>query len=320
MVVAVLGLGSIGFRHARNLLRLGEATVGFDPDPERRERFAAAGGATASSRSEALEQASAVVIASPSGQHLADLEEAVAAGCHVFVEKPLAHTGQGIDPLLREAKRRKLVVFVGFNLRYHPCVEWAKEALAEGRLGKILWARLLCSSYLPDWRPDQDYRQGYAADPVTGGILFDDVHEFDLAMYLLGPANTVAAAARRTGALEIEAEDCADIILRHHHGVLSTLHMDFVSPTRQRVTEVVGTDGLVRIDISNRRFMEIGVDGIVLRDRSPSRPLEDDYRIEMSNFLDCTRGQSKPRCDGGEALSVLEQVLAARKLAKLPTA
>ncbi len=320
MITAVLGLGSIGLRHAGNLLALGEEVLGFDPDPARRACFEAAGGTTTGDRDTVLGDAGAVVVATPSGHHLADLGDAIAAGCHVFVEKPLAHRADGVSGLLDEAEARGLVVFAGLNLRYHPCVERARETLASGAIGRVLWARLLYSSHLPAWHPDTDYRKSYSADRRTGGILFDDIHEIDLANHLLGPAEVVAAVARKSGELEIEAEDCAELILRHQGGWHSTIHMDFATKLRQRVTEVGGSDGVIRVDLKRRRFRHLAADGSVVRDEALGGHNDDDYAAEMAAFLASMRGGARPRCDGREALGMLEQVLAARRLAGLPEA
>ena len=316
--VAVLGLGSIGLRHARNLLALSATVTGFDPEPERRALLAAAGGTSVASRDAALDDVAAAVIASPNACHLDDLAAGLDAGCHVMVEKPLAHTADGLERLLALAQERSLTVFVAHNLRVHPCVRAAKVALDDGVLGDVLWSRMIASSYLPHWRPAQDYRAGYTADPRTGGAMFDFIHEFDLAAYLLGPFETVAAAARRSGTLEIDAEDCADAILRHERGVLTNLHLDYVTRPSCRVTEVAGTAGVIRLDIAERRLWRFNTAGEAVEDRSFGGEQADDYVTEMKSFLACLAGEAKPSCDGWEAFAVLQQVLKARALAGLP--
>lgn len=316
--VAVLGLGSIGLRHATNLIQLGQHVVGFDPDPERRSKLLALGGTTSESREFALEQADAAVVATPNRFHLDDLTAAIDAGCPTFVEKPISHRSDGVAELLAEARTRNLSVFAALNLRYHPSVEFAKAALAEQRIGPIVWARLICSSYLPNWRPHQDYRKGHACDPETGGILFEDIHEVDLANHLLGPARVIAATARVTETLELTAEDCADLILRHPDGVISSIHMDFATPVPKRVTEIAGTKGVIRIDIIGRSYLETNADGEIVHERRFDSLIDDDYLVEMDAFLGSLDGGGDVRCDGGEALDVLAQVINARELAGLP--
>jgi predicted dehydrogenase len=322
--VAVLGLGSIGLRHARNLLASGAEVVGFDPSPERRGLLEEAGGAAHAEREAALDGAQAVVIASPSGLHLGDLRVAVEAGLHALVEKPLAHTDQGLDELLAEAEAASLVVFPALNLRFHPAVEAAREVLAEGQLGQPLWARFLAASYLPGWRPHQDPSQGYAADPRSGGALFDFIHELDLAVHLLGAGETVAAAARCTGTVGLRTEDVADVILRHEGGVQSSVHVDYVTRPRRRFAEIAGTSGLLRLDLETYRVAVYGPHGEPGGEPAMERTFPRDsnhmYLAEARAFLDCVQSGAPPRCGAREALGVLRLVLRARRLAGLEVA
>lgn len=318
MTVAVLGLGAIGLRHARNLRALGRAVVGFDPDSARVEMLEAAGGRGANRRATALAAADAAVIASPNRRHLDDLAAAVEAGCHAFVEKPLAHTDRDVEAVLAKAAAAGRTVFAGLNQRFNPAIREARSLLDAGRLGDPIWARFLCASYLPDWRPGQDHRTGYAADTATGGVLFDVIHEFDLADHLLGPAETVAATARRSGLLGIASEDCADVVLRHASGIHSTLHLDYLTRPPLRAIDIAGTGGVLQIDVRRRHLTLLDRTGAAAVDRSwPTGP-DEDYLAEMTAFLDCVDHGAAPACDGRTALRVLRQVLSARRMCGLP--
>jgi predicted dehydrogenase len=319
VTIGVLGLGSIGLRHASNLLESGQGVIAYDPSAARRARLDELGGEAVESRDGVLETADAIVVASPNVDHLRDLGDSLSAGRHVFAEKPLAHTDVGVEDLLAQAEAAGLVVFAGLNQRFNPAVRRAKALLDGAAIGTVLWARLLCASYLPDWRPDQDYRLGYAADPRTGGVLFDIIHEFDLANHLLGPGETVAAVARNTGTLELAADDCADVVLRHAGGVQSNLHLDYVTRPPRRAIEIAGTGGLMQIDVLGRRLSLVDTDGGAVEDHAWETSVAEDYRAEMDCFIDCVHGTATPPCDGREALSVLRQVLAARAMSGLPS-
>jgi predicted dehydrogenase len=315
--VAVLGLGSIGLRHARNLLALGQEVVGFDPDPPRRAALEREGGQGAASREAALAGAAAAVVASPNAAHLQDLEAVIGRGLHVFVEKPPAHSASGLRPLVSRAEAQALVFFTGVNLRFSPVVRAAYDDILAGRIGEPIWGRFLAASWLPDWRPQQDHTAGYTADPRTGGAMFDHFHEFDLAVHLLGPATPAAAVARSTGRLSIAAEDCADALLVHADGPHSAIHVDYASPVRARYAEICGTEGLLRLDI-NRRTLEHTAAG-----RDPTVTGFDgdfagDYVTEMRSFLSCIDGSHTTACDGREGLAVLQVLIACRKMCGLP--
>lgn len=317
-MIGVLGLGSIGLRHARNALSLGERVVGFDPSPERCALLEAEGGRIAPSREAALTAVRAVVIASPSDRHEDDLAAAIAAGRHALVEKPMGHRVGRLPDLLDQADAAGVVVAAALNLRLHPCVLLTRAALGDGALGKVLWGRFLAALYLPDWRPGQDWRQGYANDPRTGGAIFDYIHEFDLATHLLGHFTPLAGVARRSGTLGLDSEDMADAILEHPGGVTSTVHVDYVTRPRMRGFHLAGTGGQIHVDLDLRHFRHQGNDGEIRVDLTLPGSYADDYRVELASFLASTKGAS-PVCSGREALAVLEGVIETRSLAGLPS-
>ncbi|OAN46648.1 hypothetical protein A6A04_05930 [Paramagnetospirillum marisnigri] len=317
-MIAVLGLGSIGLRHARNVMDLGETVIGFDPSPQRRALLEAAGGAVTDNREEALAKCKAVVIASPSDRHEDDLAAAIEAGRHALVEKPLGHRLGRLPELLDKAESAGLVVAAALNLRVHPCVQMTRMALAEGVIGKVLWGRFLAALYLPDWRPGQDWRQGYANDPRTGGAIFDYIHEFDLAAHLLGQFRPLACIAGQSGSLGLESEDMADAFLHHETGVTSTVHVDYVTRPRLRGFHLVGTGGQIHVDLDRRQFRHVDALGENRVDRTLLGSYADDYVTEMSAFLASVKG-APPVCSGREALAVLDSVIKARTLAGLPS-
>jgi predicted dehydrogenase len=315
--VAILGLGSIGMRHARNFLALGCKVTGFDPADARRAALQEIGGRGVTSDAAALDGAKLAVIASPSQHHLANMETALTAGCHILAEKPLAHTADGLDLLLSQAEARGLRVCVALNLRFLPVTILAVDCILRGMIGQPLWARFICSSYLPEWRPDTDYRKGYAADPVGGGVLFDLVHEFDLANHLLGPAQTASAVAVRTGELDMPTEDCAQVSLRHDSGVISSLHLDYCTLPRRRAFEIAGTTGQLYVNVREQKLQILDRNANVQFSREFATDFADCYVAEARAALRVAEEGAEYPISHGEALSVLCQVIDARRMAGL---
>lgn len=316
--IAVLGLGSIGMRHARNLMELGCDVTGYDPDPQCRQALKDAGGTVARSRMDAIEACDAVIVATPNVQHVDDLAVAIEAHRHAFVEKPLAHSSDGVGNLINAAARQNTLVFAGFMLRYHPVVERLHQLLSERAVGEVYSLRVACGSWLPSWRPQDDYRTGYAADPVSGGVIFDIVHEIDLACHLMGPAVVTACVARRSGLLDIASEDIADLVLTHENGVQSNLHLDYLARPPVREGSIYGSGGTLHYDLNARTFRRLDVDGAERESQVFPGGWSDDYVAEMRDFLDCLEGRTEPRCDGTQAHQVLKTVIAARAMAGLP--
>jgi predicted dehydrogenase len=314
----ILGLGSIGLRHARNLLALGRGVAGFDPDAGRRALLAEAGGEVLDEREAALARAAngaAVLIAGPSCTHRGDLLSVLPLDVPVFVEKPLATRLDGVAEALAAARSP---VSVGHNQRLNPAVESASALLSQGRLGVPLWARAICASYMPAWRPSQDHRRGYAADPLSGGVIFDTIHELDLLHHLLGPFETVGAWARCSGTIGIASDDVADITLRHATNVQSTVHLDYLTRPSLRVTEIACTEGRIVIDVAARSIWAAEADGAIVLDQRAPGTIDDDYVRLMERFVACAEEGARPLCHGTEALAVLTETVRARRIAGLP--
>src|SRR5262245_10735947 len=114
MTIAILGCGSIGARHAANLVSLGRTNiVAYDPDPASRERFAEKTGVHVVAEIEAVWRAAPHIafITAPTNLHVPLALEAARRGCHLFIEKPLSHSWEGIDELQRIVESKRLTAF-----------------------------------------------------------------------------------------------------------------------------------------------------------------------------------------------------------------
>lgn len=319
MKFGVWGLGSIGMRHAKNAMAEGVSVAGYDPDASRCDLLKEEGGEIVSSEQDLLEQSDAVIICSPNHLHLEHLKWAIDHNCHVLIEKPLSHTSDTLEALFQQAKDRNLVIAPAMNMRFDDVVRSAKEIIGSGTYKKPLWARFVCSSYLPDWRPHQDHRQGYANDPKTGGVIFDIIHEFDIAYYLLGALQVTGCAAYNSGTIGLEADDCADILLQSERDKTPvSLHLDYISKNGKRYFEVQFEDHYMKADIDGRLIQIWNKDGDMVKEEIISQADTDCYIDEMKLFIGAVQGSGVYPCGPDEALDVLKTVIEARKMAGLP--
>jgi len=293
MKALVVGGGSIGSRHLRNLKGLGVEHLGLvETDGVRREAVASEVSAvTFEGLQEGLDWApSFVVVATPTHLHAQQTLEIVHAGFPLFVEKPLSHTSVGISEISDLVERTNLGSLVGCNMRFHPGPAKVKELLDEGWLGKILFARVHTGSYLPDWRPNADYRQNYAARVETGGgCIMDCIHEIDLARWYLGEVESVFCCAGHLSSLEIETEDVAILVCRHGSGAISEIHLDYVQRTYERGCQIVGELGSIFWDFNARavRCYNAATKEWTNYPQPEAWELNQMYVDEMKHFLEC---------------------------------
>ena len=317
----VVGTGSIGTRHARNLLAMGHEVSGWDARAEQLDLvrrtspglLAAAGlGAGLASKPDA------VLVCTPPASHLAVARQAVEAGCHVFVEKPVAHLSDEVPALLDAAKRAGRLLAVGFNLRFLPSLRRVKALLDDGRIGRVYSASASFGFYLPAWRAGRDYTDNYAVSAAAGGgVLLDLVHEFDYLGWLFGEARELCSAASHVSALAGDTEDLAEVTVRFVSGVLVQVHVDYLRRAYRRDLELIGSDGVITWDYESRAVTVLGPepDRVERLDGSGDGPNEDMYVNELRHFIACVEGREELSVDGWEALRSLRLVEAAKRSA-----
>lgn len=304
MRFAVIGLGSAGARHARNLAALGHEVVGYDPRAGREAPVT-----RAATLEEALAAADAAVVASPSSLHFEHASAALAAGLHTLVEKPLATGGDDAQALAEQAQAAGVTCGVAMNLRFHEGVVRMKALVDEGALGRVCVAQLSMGYALPLWRPDTDYRQSYSARAdLGGGILWDAIHELDYALWLLGPVASVAADMGHVSDLEIDVEDTVAATLRFAGGALGTLDLNFVEPAYRRGCVLAGTEASARWDwVASTVVVRREGTGDVVHalDRDPAEA----YTDELADFTAAIAEGRAPRAtpqDGVAAVRLAE--------------
>lgn len=317
MRIAILGCGSIGKRHARNLVALGRAElVLYDPDPHARAGVEGLPGAVLAGTLEEVwrSEPHVVFVTAPTDLHVPLALEAARRGCDLFVEKPLSSAWDGVEVLCSEVETRGLISMVGCNMRFHPGPARVKELLASGALGRVVAARIHTASYLPDWRPGGDYRKSYSASLSRGGgAILDCIHEIDLALWYFGPGSLLAAVSAPAETLGLEVEGAAEILLKHDSGVLSSVHVNFVQRDYRRGCEVIGSEGTLYWDFLDGRVRWVTPAGEQAFAQPPSWDLNDMYRDELACFLDCI-GRRAPAPNGvRESLSALRIALEARE-------
>ncbi len=315
--VLVIGSGSIGRRHASNLIKLGwRDIVIYDPAPESLEK-APKQCKKETDFSRALGSGCGIaLVCSPPHLHVQQAMECLERGMHVFIEKPISHNLAGVDGLIALAKKKNLTIMTACNLRFSKAFAKVKELVDSGRLGKVLGVCINFGSYLPGWRPQADYRANYAARPETGGgvILDAGIHEIDFVRWLLGPARLHSAYARKQSDLEIQTEDYADMILQHHNGAVSSIHVDYLNREYTHKGMVICERGTIQWDFAKntvtvndgtaRKFKEFG-----------SGSANEMYVEEMKHFLKCARTGEKPLADAEDGRNALRIALSAKKMA-----
>jgi len=313
--VLVVGAGSIGRRHARTLRTLGVRALSvWDPDPARAAALAGDLQADVAGSLEAglAGRPSCVFVCSPPAFHVRQALAAVQAGAHAFVEKPLGDALDGVAGLAEAAAAGRRVVQVGYNLRFLPAIRALKHLVDAGAIGRVLWLRAEFGQYLPDWRPQDDYRRTYSARrALGGGIVLDASHELDYVLWLLGRPVAVRSLVGTVSSLELDVEDCATVLLRFPSGAQADVHLDCVQRTYSRGCRIAGETGTLEWAFGGpvRWFR---ADTGAWEEVGEASEFSRVYVDEVAHFLECVEHGKEPVSSLESARLTLEVALAAR--------
>jgi predicted dehydrogenase len=217
----------------------------------------------------------------------------------------------GVEKLRETVESNRLVALVGCQWRYHPAVQWLREVLRSAGLGPLVRAEIDYGEYLPDWHPYEDYRTSYAARAdLGGGAVLTQIHDYDLAWWLFGPARTVSAVGGRMSDLEIDVEDTVEAQLEG--GALPvTIRQSIASRPPRRTVTVEGELGSITVDLLAGRvssFPRIVAPG-AFADYQRNQMFIDEAR----HFCACVSGLEMPAVPLEEGIAVLRLALAVKE-------
>ena len=231
MKIIFFGLGSIGQRHARLILKNFNHSL-FAYRSGKQSKPNNLGIKEVHSWREVADLSpDAAFITNPSFLHIDTAIKCAEMGMRLFIEKPLCSKLSGLDRLMRIVKEKKLPAYVAYCLRFHPIIEYLHKYI-KNKEG--MHARVVVSSYLPAWRKNQAYFNTYSArNEQGGGVILDLSHEIDYSWYLFGDILEMAGISGKISDLKINTQDYADIIMKCRKSIVN-VHLNFFSKNIER--------------------------------------------------------------------------------------
>ncbi len=246
MKALIIGGGSIGKRHIKNLLQIGVKEV-YCLRRAKDETFEKETGAqivTSYEQADTL-KVDAVFICTPTSLHNEGLKFAVKHQAAVLMEKPLIHSAEGLREAQEILKEHRNVFFIGFMLRFHPLVQQLKNIIDKKELGAVYHARFEFGSFLPYWHPWEDHRTSYASlKALGGGVINTITHELDLIQYFFGDPLSVVSQKANLRKLDIEVEEISESVLNYGDKMVS-LHLDYLQKDYDRNIKILCDEGKI---------------------------------------------------------------------------
>jgi predicted dehydrogenase len=323
--LAVAGAGYWGINHVRAFARARSADLVAVCDPDTRALERAAEFAPAARRHATLDEVladpgiDAVVLATPAIHHAAQAQAALAAGKHVFVEKPMALDPAGAAATVAAAERAGRTLMVGHLMLYHPGYEKLRDLVRGGEIGDVYYLYSMRVN-LGRIRKDENALWSFAPH--------------DLSMILdLVPATPVSVAARGQAYLQPSVEDVVFVNIAFADRTMAQVQLSWLDPRKERRLTVVGSKKMVEFDdvhpTEKLRVYDKGYDrpptftqyGEYLTVRQgdihiPRLQMTEPLEAECRHFLDCVRTGRPPRTDGAHGSQVVRLLDAADRSLK----
>lgn len=300
--ILIVGFGSIGRRHFKNLqalgyenilfYRTGKSTLPIDEIANSRVEY---------DLTHALAHKPFVtIIANPTALHMPIALAAARAGSHLFIEKPISHTLNTVSQLQKIVAKKKLIAGVGFQFRFHPDLQKIKQQLKQQKIGQIVSVQVHWGEYLPDWHTWEDYKKSYAVRKnLGGGVLLTMSHPFDYLRWLFGDVADVTAVTSQHGGLGVQVEDSADVLMTFLSGVCANVHINFVEKPAEHTLRIIGQKGVLNWKNTKSELVRSAM-----------------FMSEMKHFLSCIMQNKHPICTLYDGIQALRISLAAGASAK----
>ena len=274
--ILFFGLGSIGQRHLRNLKKLlGNRVKFFAYRKTRHVPLLNNNGDKIKGTIEKKYKVSLinnlkslkkynidlVFITNPSSLHLDTvLKLKGIKKSYIFIEKPIDASLKKRKLFINYIKKNKMQIYVGYNIRFHPCYIKLQNLLKEKIFKKINYTIFKCSENIQNNHSYEDYRISYAARKgLGGGVCLTNIHEIDMMLNLFKNTKLITSHKEKISSLKINVEDFSSSIFSNIFNgkkLVSLIILDFFQINKERYIKIVGEDGEIYLDF-NRYFLQL---------------------------------------------------------------
>jgi len=316
----IIGLGSMGKRRVRNLLKQGERDIiGFDIREDRASEANKLYNITTFTKFEEaiVQKPNVFVISCPPDQHLFYAHYATDNDIHFFseVNTDLSET---LYDLIRKLVNKKIVAAPSCTMRYHPCAIAIKNIIESKSLGKPLLLTYHSGENLEDWHPWEKVTDYYVGSRKTGGGRDQIAFELEWIRWIMGEMIAVRALTTKLSNTPADIFDIYDLIIEFRSGAVSNVLVDVIQRPADRIFRLVCEMGVIHWDWMNHlvrvyNASEKKIEEIPEREGYKGYLVEEMYEEEMRYFIGAIRGQCRYPITFSDEAELLEAVYASEQ-------
>lgn len=316
----IVGFGSVGKRHMNNLLSMTNCQVIIWSKRKDLKTYKNKNIKIFDSLEKCLlEKPDIGLITNETAFHISIAKKLAESGLDMFIEKPLSNTMKNVKDLAKIVKKKKINTLIGCNLRFDTCIKKIKSLIEQKAIGKIVSVKVECGTYLPDWHPDENYTNSYAArDDLGGGVVLTCIHEIDYLYWFFGKVKEVFSLTGKFSDLKINASDLSAIILKFQNNIVAEVHLDYFQRPEFRSCKIIGTKGTIYWDSFGKevKIYDIQKKKWIRKLKIKNYDKNKEYIDEISHFLNCIDKKKKSINDLTQGIEILKIALSIIKSSK----
>ncbi len=311
MNVLILGLGSIGQRHLRNLRTIDKNIKFFtlrrkyitpflnNKNQVKKGNIENAYNIKNFKKFSEIKNIDAALICTPSKFHVSEAIKLLKKNIHLFIEKPLGSSLKDIAKLKKIIlSKPKIKTMMGFQLKFNPLILKLKKLIDNNSIGKIYSCYIHHGEHINDFHPYEDYRVSYAARrSLGGGVVLTQIHEIDYLLFLFKKykVNILKSFSSKISNLKIDVEDVLEAYLKLENEkkqkIFCNLHLNFFERPKKREIQLLGEKGKIECDLNK---LEINI----FKNKN-SRKIKfnvnrnEIFKNQLRYFLKCIKNKKK---------------------------
>ena len=269
MNILIIGLGSIGQRHLRNLKFIEPKSNFYAIKSNRRKSVPILDNFNRVLKGNIKEKYSltyfnsiyaiyknnikidCAFVCTPSSKHILQVIELLKYNIHCFVEKPLGSSSKKLSELENLLKKKKkLITMMGYQLRFNPIIKYLDKVIKKkSPIGKLISANIHHGENIKDFHPYEDYRISYAANKkLGGGVILTQIHEIDYFLHLFSEYKIIKATyiSSKISDLNIDVEDIFSsnfLLKKDNNKIFCNINLNYFERPKKRKICLIGNDG-----------------------------------------------------------------------------
>lgn len=269
MNILIVGLGSIGQRHLRNLKLIEPKSNFYAIKSSRKKRAPLLNNFNQILKGDIKKKYSltyfnsineiyknnikidCAFVCTPSSKHISQVIELLKHNIHCFIEKPLGSSSKKLSELENLLKKKKkLITMMGYQLRFNPLIKYLDKVIKKkSPIGKLISANIHHGENIEDFHPYEDYRISYAANKkLGGGVILTQIHEIDYFLHLFSEYKIIKAThiSSKISDLDIDVEDISSsnfLLKKNKNKMFCSINLNYFERPKKRKLYLIGKDG-----------------------------------------------------------------------------